>query len=114
MNLAKSGCHPRKAGELEGLLFWTIDSRVTLSMSGREASGTDANMTTPNQLIEVPHLQPHDHASTSGGPRTNGERFSTFVDDEELAALSKGVVPAGTDKCTKCALANFAAWKKAP
>ena len=83
--------------------------------SGREASGTDANMTTPNQLIEVPHPQPHDHASTctSGGPRTNGERFSTFVDDEELAALSKGVVPAGTDKCTKWALANFAAWKKA-
>ena len=30
-----------------------------------------------------------------------------------VAALSKGVVPAGTDKCTKWALANFAAWKKA-
>ena len=80
---------------------------------GREASGTDANMTTPNQLIEMSHPQPHDHASTSGGPRTNGERFSTFVDDEELAALSKGVVPASTDKCTRWALANFATWKKA-
>ena len=53
-----------------------------------------------------------DHASTSGGPQTNGKRFSTFV-DVELAALSKSVELAGTDKCTRWALANFAAWKKA-
>ena len=80
---------------------------------GREASVTDANMTTPNQLIKLPHPQSHNHASTSGGARTNCERFSTFVDDDELAALSKGVVPANTDKCTRWALSNFAAWKKA-
>ena len=66
---------------------------------GQEASGTDANMTTPNPQSN--------HASTSGGARTNCERFSNFVDDDELAALSKGVVPAGTDKCTRWALANF-------
>ena len=72
---------------------------------GQEASGTDANMTTPNPQSN--------HASTSGGAQTNCERFSNFVDDDELAALSKGVVPAGTDKCTRWALANFAAWKKA-
>ena len=72
---------------------------------GQEASGTDANMTTPNPQSN--------RASTSGGARTNCERFSNFVDDDELAALSKGVVPAGTDKCTRWALANFAAWKKA-
>ena len=44
---------------------------------------------------------------------TSSERFSTFVDDEQLAVLSKGIVSANTDKSTKWALANFAAWKKA-
>lgn len=41
------------------------------------------------------------------------ERFTTFVNDDELAVLSKGVVPASTDKSTRWALANFSAWKKA-
>ena len=68
-----------------------------------EASSMAANMTTPNQLMELPHPQSHDNAST----QTNCERF---VDDDELAALSKGVVPAGTDKCARWALTNFAAW----
>ena len=63
-----------------------------------------ANMTTPNQLMELPHPQSHDDASTP----TNSERF---VDDDKLAALSKGVVPACTDKCARWALTNFAAWK---
>ena len=43
-----------------------------------------ANMTTPNQLMELPHPQSHDDATT----QTNCERF---VDDDKLAALSKGV-----------------------
>ena len=62
-----------------------------------------ANMTTLNQLMGLPHPQSHDDASTP----TNFERF---VDDDKLAALSKGVVPAGTDKCARWALTNFAAW----
>ena len=40
----------------------------------------------------LPHPQSHDDASTP----TNSERF---VDDDKLAALSKGVVPVSTDKC---------------
>ena len=63
---------------------------------GREASSTTANMTTPNQLMELPHPQSHDDASTP----TNSERF---VDDDKLAALSKGVVPA---KYARWALTN--------
>ena len=66
-----------------------------------------ANMTTPNQLIELPHPQSQNHTATSGGAQMNCERF---VDDDELAALSKGVVPAGMDKCARWALTNFAAW----
>ena len=66
---------------------------------GREANSTTANMTTPNQLMELPHPQSHDDASTP----TNSERF---VDDDKLAALSKGVVPACTDKCARWALTN--------
>ena len=41
------------------------------------------------------------------------ERFSLFVDDEKLAVLSKGMIPANTDKSTKWALSNFDAWKDA-
>ena len=33
-----------------------------------------------------------------------------FVDDDKLAGLSKGVVPARTDECARWALTNFAAW----
>ena len=62
-----------------------------------------ANMITPNQLMELPHPQSHDDASTP----TNSERF---VDNDKLAALSKGVVPACTDRCARWALTNFAAW----
>ena len=56
-------------------------------------------MTTPNQLMELPHPQSHDDTSTP----MNSE---CFVDDDKLAALSKGVVPAGTDKCARWALTN--------
>ena len=52
-------------------------------------------------------------SSSSTLPNGTSERFSTFVDDEQLAVLSKGVVPANTDKSTKWALANFDAWRKA-
>ena len=58
-------------------------------------------MTMPNQLMELP--ESHVNAST----QTNCE---CFVNDDELAALSKGVVPAGTDKCAWWALTIFAAW----
>ena len=67
-----------------------------------DESGTDVNMTTPNQLIELPYPQSHDHTSTAGEPQTNCECFSTFVDDKKLAVLSKGVVQADTYKCTRC------------
>ena len=41
------------------------------------------------------------------------ECFSSFVDDEKLAVLSKGMIPTNTDKSTKWALSNFDAWKDA-
>jgi hypothetical protein len=36
-----------------------------------------------------------------------------MVNNEELATLSKGVVPVNTDKNTKWALSYFLAWKEA-
>ena len=62
---------------------------------------TTANMTTPNQLMELSHPQSHDDASTP-----NASLMMTV----KLAALSRGVVPAGTDECSRWALTNFAAW----
>ena len=35
------------------------------------------------------------------------DRFSTFVNDEDLAILSKGVVPVNTDRNAKWASSNF-------
>ena len=65
---------------------------------------TAANMTTPKQLMELPHPQSHDHVSTSGGAQANCERF---IDDDELAALSKGVVSASMDMCVRWASNNL-------
>ena len=53
------------------------------------------------------------HHDSSGAPPTNGERLSTFVGDEELAELSKGLTPANTTKCTQWALNTFELWKNA-
>ena len=84
------------------LLAIACRSNFCLGMSdwmncpGQEAS--DTNMTMPNQLMELPRPQSHNHTSTSGGARV---RFPcTFVEDE-FAVLSKGVFPAGKDKCTR-------------
>ena len=55
-----------------------------------------ANMTAPSQLMELSHPQSHDDASTQ--MIQNCERF---IDDDEPAALSKGVVLASADKCAR-------------
>ena len=39
-------------------------------------------------------------------------RFQHFVDDQELAELSKGFTPKNTDKNTKWALKNFTEWAR--
>ena len=52
-------------------------------------------------------------SKTSSTFEPSSERFSTFVNDEELAILSKGMVPVNTDRNTKWALSNFFAWKEA-
>ena len=57
--------------------------------------------TTPNQLMELSHPQSHDNASTPNALLTMTVK---------LAALSRGVIPAGTDECARWALTNFAAW----
>ena len=62
---------------------------------------TTANMTTPNQLMELSHSISHDDASTSN---------TSLTRTVKLTALSRGVVPAGTDDCARWALTNFAAW----
>ena len=53
---------------------------------------TTANMTTPNQLMELSHPQSHDDASTPNASLTMTVK---------LAALSRGVVTAGTDECAR-------------
>ena len=53
---------------------------------------TTANMTTPNQLMELSHPQSHDDASTPNASLTMTVK---------LAALSRGVVTAGADECTR-------------
>ena len=52
-------------------------------------------------------------AETTTGLPPSHERFSSFVDDDQLAVLSKGMTPANTSKSTKWALANFDAWRQA-
>ena len=52
-------------------------------------------------MVELSHPQSHDDASTPNASLTMTVK---------LAALSKGVVPAGMDKCARWTLTNFAAW----
>ena len=52
-------------------------------------------------------------ACSSRAPPCNYERFSEFIDDKELAELSKGLIPANTSKCTNWALKTFELWKNA-
>ena len=47
------------------------------------------------------------------GPTSTDMRFQHFIDDQELAELSKGFSPKNTDRNTKWALKNFAEWAKA-
>ena len=47
------------------------------------------------------------------GPTSTDMRFQHFIDDQELAELSKGFTPKNTDRNTKWALKNFAEWAKA-
>ena len=62
--------------------------------------------TTPNRDVEalwqLPHLESNrsnrTHSKMSSILEGNNERFCTFVDDDKLAILSKGVVPANTDQ----------------
>ena len=58
-------------------------------------------MTGLTALDELSHPQSHDDAST---PNT------LLTMTVKLTVLSKGVVSAGTDKCARWALTNFADW----
>ena len=71
-----------------GVYDWTdaLDEKPAVRPS------TTANMTTPNQLMELSHPQSHDDAST-----LNASLMMTV----KHAALSRGVVPAGTDECAR-------------
>ena len=84
----------------------------------------------PAPNLPLPPLYNSSHPSTSNGTSTRSshsnelrppassesssstnKRFSKFVDNEELALLSKGMTPANTNKNTKWVLANFEAWR---
>ena len=94
--------HPSNKLQQWLVIVLTFVSACATGLTVLDESGTDVNMTMPNQLIELPYPQSHDHTSTAGGPQTNCKCFSTFVDDKKLAVLSKGVVQADTYKCTRC------------
>ena len=66
---------------------------------------TTANMTTPNQLMELSHPQ-----SLTTTPLVGSTPNASLTMTVKLAALSRGVVPADTDECARRALTNFAAW----
>ena len=70
-------------------------------MRSQQYDHTTANMTTPNQLMELSHPQSHDNASAL---------LNASLTMTKVAGLSRGVVPAGTDECARWALTNFAAW----
>ena len=91
-----------------GMCEWT-DCPGALSRTGAsETMATPHPDDTPNPA--PPASARAEPATTSDG---QPERFASFVDDEKLALLSKGMTPANTDKSTKWALSNFDAWKDA-
>ena len=71
-----------------GMYDWTdaLDEKPAVRPS------MTANMATPNQLMELSHPQSHDNASTPNASLTMTVK---------LAALSRGVVTAGTDECAR-------------
>ena len=103
-----------------GMCDWT-------DCPGRQANSSTERpaLTTPNRdvddaLRQLPHPDANNSSASGSHTQTTGsktsstlERFSTFVDDDKLAILSKGVVPVNTDRNTKWALSNFFAWKEA-
>ncbi len=64
-----------------------------------------------NHMTEL--TRPSDHTPRSARGGTSSTCFATFINDEQLAALSKGVTPATMDRSTKWALSNLEAWKEA-
>ena len=89
-----------------GMCEWT-------DCPGFKAKTTPPNETLPTNTPPTTDTMAAAPLSSSSLPNGTSKRFSTFVDDEQLAVLSKGVVPANTDKSTKWALANFEAWRRA-
>ena len=116
-----------------GMCDWTDCPGGRLASTSSTDLWTDHQATpdrghTPERLEPQPQREPlaplptnANHASpsicadlrTSSTLEPSHERFSTFVNDDELAVLSKGIVPVNTDKNTKWALSNFFAWKEA-
>ena len=66
-----------------------------------------------NHMTEPARPTTTSHTSMSAAESASSTRFATFVSDEQLAALSKGVTPGNTDKSTRWALSNFESWKQA-
>lgn len=81
--------HPKVRAELPGHTSASSTNCLEKPQPLGEASRAD---------VPIPPLKP--------------QRFN-FVSNEELSALSKGVVPVNTDKSTKWALSNFEAWRSA-
>ena len=81
--------------------------------------GADTNVTTATPTTAAPTttmrsaITSHTSCTPAGSSTGSSTRFAAFVTDEQVAALSKGVTPANTDKTTKWAMSNFEAWKLA-
>ncbi len=94
---------------------WTgcpgASARALESTNNAEATPTLSTSNRSNHMTEL--TRPSDHTPSSAGGGTSSTGFATFVNDEQLAALSKGVTPATTNSSTKWALSNSEAWKEA-
>ena len=102
-----------------GLCEWTDcpGARRASEMTAMPHPDNPPNSASPAPLLELTLsstcTDPAEVAETTIDLPPSHERFLSFVDDEKLAALSKGMTPANTDKSTKWALSNFDAWRDA-
>ena len=96
-----------------GLCEWTGCPGANVTT----ATPTTATRPTTNPLTTDPPTTMRSgstsHTSGTAAGSSSSTRFAAFVTDEQVAALSKGVTPANTDKSTKWAVNNFEAWKEA-
>ena len=91
-----------------GMCEWTSCPGAT-AVESIDSCATETS-TASNHMTEQAHPTIVSHIPVSAAESASSTRFATFVSDEQLAAMSKGVTPA---KSTRWALSNFESWKQA-